>query len=98
MIASIHNDHRPIPECVLEKFISAVRIDFIPHRVIDYAVPKRLLMCAINAMKTNGSAGVHVEMNVGDKCMIDHYLRLGFFPITVNDPLMEDLVYLGRPM
>lgn len=75
---------------------SACRIDFIPERVVDYSVPKRLLACALSAMKSSNSTGIHVEMNVGDKCMIDHYRRLGFFPVSGPDCNMDDVVYLGR--
>ncbi|XP_033757465.1 protein O-GlcNAcase-like isoform X2 [Pecten maximus] len=96
VIASFHNEQRCIPETVLQKYQSAVRVDFIPNRVVDYSVPKRLLACALNAIKSSGSEGVHVEMNVGDKCMIDHYRRIGFFPITLQPQDPEDVVYLGR--
>ncbi|XP_021351407.1 protein O-GlcNAcase-like isoform X2 [Mizuhopecten yessoensis] len=96
VISSFHNEQRNIPETVLQKYQSVVRVDFIPSRVVDYSVPKRLLACALNAIKSGGSEGVHVEMNVGDKCMIDHYRRIGFFPITLQPQDPEDVVYLGR--
>ncbi|KAK3094526.1 hypothetical protein FSP39_002884 [Pinctada imbricata] len=95
VIMSFHNKQREVPESVLQRYPSIVRVDFIPPRVEDYSVPKRLLACALTALKTRGSIGVHVEMNVGDKCMIDHYQRMGFLPIA-TDSTCDDVVYLGR--
>jgi hypothetical protein len=48
------------------------------------------------ALKTNGAVGIHVEMNIGDKSMIDHYRGLGFAQLMVPDMKSEEVVYLGR--
>lgn len=50
----------------------------------------------MSALKTNGAIGIHVEMNIGDKSMIDHYLRLGFTQLPVPDLKSDDIIYLGR--
>lgn len=58
--------------------------------------------CRIKSLKMpqniaiDRSTGIHVEMNVGDKCMIDHYQRMGFFPIVDIPGAPDDVVYLGR--
>ncbi|XP_062568227.1 protein O-GlcNAcase-like [Saccostrea cucullata] len=96
VIMSFHTPQRSTPVSVTQRYPSVIRLDFIPPRVEDYSVPKRLLACAVMALKTSGSTGIHVEMNVGDKCMIDHYQRMGFFPIMDAAGGPDDVVYLGR--
>lgn len=96
VIMSFHTPQRSTPLSVTQRYPSLIRLDFIPARVEDYSVPKRLLACAVMALKTSGSTGIHVEMNVGDKCMIDHYQRMGFFPVLDSAGGPEDVVYLGR--
>lgn len=96
VIMSFHTPQRCTPLSVTQRYPSVIRLDFIPARVEDYSVPKRLLACAVMALKTSGSTGIHVEMNVGDKCMIDHYQRMGFFPIVDIPGAPDDVVYLGR--
>ena len=93
---SFHTPQRSTPLSVTQRYPSLIRLDFIPARVEDYSVPKRLLAGAVMALKTSGSTGIHVEMNVGDKCMIDHYQRMGFFPVLDSAWVPEDVVYLGR--
>ncbi|XP_071171502.1 protein O-GlcNAcase-like [Mytilus edulis] len=96
VISSFHGEQHFVPESVHNLYPACIRIDFIPPRVVDHSVPKRLLACAMAALKTNGATGIHVEMNIGDKSMIDHYQRLGFTQLTVPDIKSEDVVYLGR--
>lgn len=96
MISSFHGEQHLVPESLSLLYPASIRIDFIPPRVIDHSVPKRLLACAMAALKTNGAVGIHVEMNIGDKSMIDHYRGLGFAQLMVPDMKSEEVVYLGR--
>lgn len=81
---------------VIQRYFFVIRLDFILVRVEDYSVFKRLLACVVMALKTSGLIGIYVEMNVGDKCMIDYYQRMGFFSIVDIFGVFDDVVYLGR--
>ncbi|KAK3590145.1 hypothetical protein CHS0354_041199 [Potamilus streckersoni] len=95
LIISFHGKQRFVPEDVYIRFPSVIRLDVFPSRVVDPAMPKRLLACALAALKTSGSVGVHVELNVGDKCMADFYRMLGFF-VLPQQASTDDVIYLGR--
>ena len=56
---------------------------------------RRVVVAAVTALKANGSAGVHVEVSVGDKNTIEFYNKLGFFPVPPEEQ-SEDRVILGR--
>lgn len=77
---------------------SGLRMDILPNRVEDPAIPRRLLASVLSALKSSGSKGVHCELSGGDKFMIDFYAKLGLFPITTMEEPRGDAVYLGRPI
>lgn len=91
---SFHGDVAEIPECVLSSFPSVLRLDVLSDRMEDRAVTKRLLASCLCALRLQGSTGVHVELSVGDKCMLEHYRLMGFQPVKPSDN--EESVYLGR--
>jgi len=95
VIVSLHADVPETPVSVTSAFPSVVRLDVLTGRMEDLAVTKRLLSCALSALRAKGSTGVHVELNVGDKCMLEHYRLLGFAQVK-NSELLEETVYLGR--
>jgi len=90
-----HGEVVDTPECVTSMFPAVVRLDVLSDRMEDLAVTKRLLACTLSAMKESGCTGVHVELSVGDKYMLEHYRMLGFQPIKDSD-LIEGTVFLGR--
>ncbi|XP_067658017.1 protein O-GlcNAcase-like isoform X2 [Haliotis asinina] len=96
LILSFHNEQQMIPEVLYKRYPSLLRVDVLPNRIEDPAVPKRLLACALCAVKTSGSIGVHCELTVGDKYMMDCYAKLGFVPITGPDCMSDDAIFLGR--
>ncbi|KAL5021377.1 hypothetical protein ScPMuIL_000532 [Solemya velum] len=96
VILSFHTEQRKLSNAIAARYPSVLRLDILPNHIEDPAVPKRLLACVISALKTNGSIGVHVELNVGDKYMLEFYRKLGFFPISVNDAVSDEILYLGR--
>ncbi|KAH9524612.1 hypothetical protein Btru_027330 [Bulinus truncatus] len=98
VIQSFHNAARPVPEEIHSKFPSVLRLDILPSRVEDPALPRRLLACILCALKCSGSKGVHCELNVGDKFMVDFYAKLGFFALTPVEEPCEDAIFLGRPI
>lgn len=92
---SFHGDTSEAPAIVATSFPALVRLDVLSSRMEDLAVTKRLLACALSAVKAKGCTGVRVELSVGDKCMLEHYRLLGFLPVKETENL-EDTVYLGR--
>ncbi|XP_005109147.1 protein O-GlcNAcase [Aplysia californica] len=97
VIQSFHCDQPMVPEEVYTLYPSVLRLDILPTRVEDPAIPRRLLACALSALKSCGSKGAHCVLSVGDKFMVDFYSKLGFFPVSAVDKPGDD-VYLGRPV
>ncbi|RUS72113.1 hypothetical protein EGW08_020126 [Elysia chlorotica] len=98
VIQSFHCERKTISDDVYLQFPSVLRLDVLPSRIEDPALPRRLLACVLSSLKCNGSKGVHCELSVGDKFLIDFYSKLGFFPVTSMDEIVEDTVNLGRPI
>lgn len=92
---AFHRKPTEAPTCVTSMFPSVLRLDVLSDRMEDLAVTKRLLACSLSALKACGSKGVHVELSVGDKCMLEHYRLLGF-QVVKNSDTLDDVVYLGR--
>ena len=89
-----HTDRDNTPASIFTSFPSIVRLDILPGRMEDLALSKRLLAACLSALKTNGSKGVHVELNIGDKYMMEHYRLLGFIQVPNADS--EDTMYFAR--
>lgn len=92
---SFHTEPLAVKEAVYQSYPSVLRLDVLVSRMYDPAVPRRLLACALCALKAVGSKGVHTKLNSGDKFMMDFYSKLGFFsiPPAEDDP---EVVYMGR--
>jgi len=95
IVSSFHTALPEIPADVTSLFPSCIRLDILVPRVEDQTVTKRLLSCVLAALKAQGSAGVHVQLNAGDKYLMEQYRLLGFMPVKTETTL-EDTVYLGR--
>ncbi|XP_076437462.1 protein O-GlcNAcase-like [Babylonia areolata] len=95
MMVSFHTEPLAVKEAVYLSYPSVLRLDVLVSRMYDPAVPRRLLACALCALKAVGSRGVHTKLNSGDKFMMDFYSKLGFFAVTTteDDP---DVLYMGR--
>uniref|UniRef100_A0A2C9JS88 protein O-GlcNAcase n=1 Tax=Biomphalaria glabrata TaxID=6526 RepID=A0A2C9JS88_BIOGL len=98
VIQSFHSDLNTVSDDIHSKYPSVLRLDILPSRVEDPALPRRLLACVLCALKCSGSKGVHCELNVGDKFMVDFYAKLGFFALTPLEGHPNDIVFLGRPI
>ena len=97
VILSLHTDQHSVPEDVYTLYSSVLRLDMLSARVEDPAVPRRLLACALSALKCCGSKGAHVVLSASDKCMAEFYSKLGFFPVAPQIDRPGDEIYLGRP-
>lgn len=95
IMLGFHSEPVETPVCVTSIFPAVLRLDVLSDRMEDLAVTKRLLACSLSALKAVGCKGVHVELSVGDKCMLEHYRLLGFQTVKTSDTV-EDTVYLGR--
>lgn len=95
LIESFYAPFEERPVCVTTSFPSVVRIDVLSSRMEDLALSKRLLACALCALKAKGSTGVHVQLNATDKYMQEHYRLLGFIPIKTGEEEGK-YVYMGR--
>ena len=94
VMLGFHTDRDNTPASIFTSFPSIVRLDILPGRMEDLALSKRLLAACLSALKTNGSKGVHVELNIGDKYMMEHYRLLGFIQVPNTDS--EDTMYFAR--
>ncbi|CAG5130642.1 unnamed protein product [Candidula unifasciata] len=98
IIQSFHAEPRVVSDEIHAVYPSVLRLDILPSRVEDPALPRRLLACVLSALKCSGSRGVHCELNASDKCMVDFYTKLGFFSLTTVEENGGSTVYLGRPI
>lgn len=94
VMQGFHTDTDNTPDSIYTSFPSIIRLDILPGRMEDLALSKRLLAVCLSSLKTNGSKGVHVELNIGDKYMMEHYRLLGF--IQVPNTGSDDTIYFGR--
>lgn len=94
VMLGFHTDTDNTPPSIYTSFPSIIRLDILPRRMEDLALSKRLLAMCFSALKTNGSNGVHVELNIGDKYMMEHYRLLGF--IQIPNAASDDTLYFGR--
>ena len=94
---SFHSDPSDPGEEVYHRYPSVLRLDILASRLTDPAVPRRLLACALCALKAAGSYGAHTELNAGDEFMADIYAKLGFVTTgSESDKSSEDMIYMGR--
>ena len=97
VMLSFHNEPTGPGEDVYQRYPSVLRLDILASRLTDPAVPRRLLACALCALKAAGSCGVHTELNAGDEFMADVYAKLGFITVgTESEKSSEDMIYMGR--
>ncbi|KAK7484918.1 hypothetical protein BaRGS_00023838 [Batillaria attramentaria] len=96
VMVTFHDESLEVKEEIHRCYPSVLRLDVLPNRMCDSAVPRRLLACALCALKGAGSRGVHTKLNSSDKYMIDFYAKLGFFPIATTEAPSLDVVYMGR--
>ncbi|KAL8621286.1 hypothetical protein ACOMHN_008111 [Nucella lapillus] len=97
VMLSFHSDPVDPGEDVHGRYPSILRLDILAGRLADPAVPRRLLACALCALKAAGSCGVHTELNAGDEFMADIYAKLGFITVvSESDKSSDDMVYMGR--
>jgi len=84
-------------EDLYARYPSQIRIDVLPDRLDDASTVKRLLACVLSALKANGSHGVHCEVCVGDKHIVEFYTKLGFFDVSgmISD-IPENSMILAR--
>ena len=94
-----HEQRVPVSEHIYTKYPSLIKVDVLPQRLKDPSVIRRLLACILSALKSNGSHGVHCQVNVNAEDVIDVYMKLGFFDVTelVEKPPTNS-VFLGRVM
>ena len=83
-----------IPPPLHEPYPSLVRIDVMPAYA-DQAITKRIMACTLSALKANGTRGVHCEVSVGEKYLLDLYARLGFLDVNIPG-VPENSLILGR--
>lgn len=86
-----------LPADVLTSHPSQLRMG-LSNSVIDHSVSKRLLTCAVAALRANGSSGCHVQLTNRDSSSMELYSRLGFIELknVSKEQLCEDVVYFGR--
>ena len=76
---------------------SILRLDIMPSRLTDPAVPRRLLACSLCALSAAGSNGAFTELNTGDEFMADVYAKLGFIMLqSSSEKPSEEMIYMGR--
>lgn len=97
VMLSFHSDSVEVTDEIYRCYPSVLRLDILASRMCDPAVPRRLLACALCALKAAGSYGVHTELNAGDEFMADFYGKLGFFTVGCEgEKSSDDMMYMGR--
>nr|CAG4636800.1 EOG090X01OH [Ceriodaphnia reticulata]SVE72785.1 EOG090X01OH [Ceriodaphnia reticulata] len=81
-----------LPDALLTYHPSQLKM-WLSDTVIDHSVSKRLLTCAVAALRAHGSSGCHVY-DV-DVFSMDFYSRLGFVELK-NVTHDQEIVYFGR--
>nr|SVE83515.1 EOG090X01OH [Daphnia pulex] len=81
-----------LPDALLTYHPSQLKM-WLSDTVIDHSVSKRLLTCAVAALRAHGSSGCHVY-DV-DVFSMEFYSRLGFVELK-NVTHVEDVMYFGR--
>nr|SVE74972.1 EOG090X01OH [Daphnia dolichocephala] len=81
-----------LPDALLTYHPSQLKM-WLSDTVIDHSVSKRLLTCAVAALRAHGSSGCHVY-DV-DVCSVEFYSRLGFVELK-NVTHGQDVMYFGR--
>nr|SVE78081.1 EOG090X01OH [Daphnia lumholtzi] len=81
-----------LPDALLTYHPSQLKM-WLSDTVIDHSVSKRLLTCAVAALRAHGSSGCHVY-DV-DVCSMEFYSRLGFVELK-NVTHDQDVMYFGR--
>ena len=94
VMLGFHTDIDNTPASIFTSFPSVIRLDILPGRMEDLSLSKRILAITLSALKTCGSKGVHAELNIGDKYMMEHYRLLGF--IQIPNVASDDTIYFGR--
>ena len=95
IICSFHTDKAGVSDDIYTRFPSLLRIDLLKERCSEQSAARWGLACVIAALKTNGSHGVHAEIPVGDKNILEFYTKLGFFEVPLGS-LQEGIVIMGR--
>ncbi|CAH1782880.1 unnamed protein product [Owenia fusiformis] len=94
-IAKFHDFKPFLPDQLYEKYPSMLRIDILPERAVDPNIPRRMIACVLSALKSNGSQGVHCELDPTDEAYLEFYSKLGFFTVPL-DPVCPDSTIVGR--
>lgn len=96
MIINFHTPQRYTPLSITQRYPSVIRLNFIPTRVKNYNIPKKLLTYTIITLKTNKSTKIHIKINVENKYIINHYQKINFFPIVNIPKTPDDIIYLNK--
>ncbi|XP_064629897.1 protein O-GlcNAcase-like isoform X2 [Lineus longissimus] len=97
IIMSFYEKRNRPSEDLYARYPSQIRIDVLPERLDDASTVKRLLACVLSALKANGSHGVHCEVCVGDKHIVEFYTKLGFFDVSgMISHIPENTMILAR--
>lgn len=76
-------------EGIYRKYPGMIRINLLPS-VCDLNVSKRLLACALSALKVNSVTGVHVVVGRNDHYMRSFLGKLGFSELPSADRIFDD--------
>ncbi|XP_032220534.1 protein O-GlcNAcase [Nematostella vectensis] len=83
-----------LPDELYSKHKAKVRLDLLP-RARDHFLAKRLMMCVLSALKSEGCTSVYSEINVNNSVMLELYCRLGFYEVMLKQVPEDHLIY-GR--
>ncbi|XP_043208648.1 protein O-GlcNAcase-like isoform X2 [Amphibalanus amphitrite] len=93
-IAALHNDDTlDAPAAVLERYKGCLQLAVQPS-VADASLLKRLVACALAALRTSGCFGAHVRVPCGDMAARERLMNVTFMPIDSVEG--GEYVYYGR--
>ncbi|XP_032899709.1 protein O-GlcNAcase-like [Amblyraja radiata] len=82
-------------DSLLYHFPSLMQMDVHP-KMADPSEAWNLVICALSALKANGSQGLFCELNTSDKKGLEFHLRLGFLELPGVEPSTPQGLILGR--
>lgn len=97
LIHELHFNEADLDEQVYRKFPALIRMNILIS-VCDPNVAKRLLVCALSALKMHCVTGVHVPVPIDDQYMRNFFSKLGFAELPTEQQVLKNSVLMARCM
>lgn len=98
VIMEFHEYKQVVPDSLLVRHPSIIRIDMLHDKTLDSTAMVRALACSVVALKVMGSCGIFSPVRLGDSKTSESYRKLGFFeiPYVSTSECEESMIHMGR--